>query len=296
MAQTWQVIRGGTTYTVSGGTYSYLVAAMGIGAPPKRNISVRGPQQHGHTITDFRYDARQIRLVYHFDKASLALADTNRDSIYNIWKGIEGEPVKLRVTRDDERVYTIDCECTGVIDMDNDLQNRIGTSQRFVVTLEAGDPFWYNHEASAESFQASGSGLLIPLAIPLVMTGVVITESRAIVYNGSWRSYPIVTIVGSIESPVIANLTTGEKLDFTGVTIADGDSRIIDLRYGYKTVKDASGANKLADLTTDSNLATWHLAPSGEALDGINSIQITGSGGNANTRAILQWNERYIGI
>jgi len=296
MAQTWQVIRGGTTYTVSGGTYSYAVAAQGIGAPPKRNISQRGPFQHGHTITDFRYDARQIRLIYHFDKASLALADTNRDSIYSIWKGIEGEPVKFRVTRDDGKVFTIDAEVTGVLDMNHDLQDRIGTSQRFVVTLECGDPFFYNHVAAASSFEVSGSGLQIPLAIPWEATGANVNDTRAIAYEGSWRVYPIITITGPITNPVITNLTTNEKLDFTGVTIADGNSYIVDLRYGYKTVKNLAGDNKIADLTSDSDLATWHFAPSGEVVDGINSIQATGSDANSSTRISLQWNERYIGI
>lgn len=457
MAYTVQVIRGATTYTVTGGTYSNLVAMQGIGAPTKRNIAIRGPFQHGQTITDFRYDARQITLVFHAYKATLSAADTNRDSLYDIWKGVSGTPVKLKVTRDDSTALQIDGEVTGVVDMDNDLQNRIGTSQRFAVRLECGDPFFYNPTQSSTSFtsadnvswelalgtitsgeveeavttptqgQSVDNAVLVangsPWAIffqtnvttlppasseyPFNMndsgdttsvfgflsstlnrittntgnisgafaTGLInyfITSdgsdatlyrestsigsvgatkgidgsqsntvwraenssvsspwtpelpyaaiynielsasqrsalisavsdggyaaSKTIAYAGSWRAYPVVTIEGPITDPVLTNTSTGDKLDFTGTTISSGDTYTIDCRYGFKTVKDAAGTNKIADLSSDSDLATFHLAPDPEVSSGNNALTLTGTGTDANTEVTVAYNERHVGL
>lgn len=166
MAQTWQVIRGSTTYTVSGGTYSWRVSAIGVGAPPKRNLSIRGPFQDGATPTGFRYDPRVLSLVFYSDAASLSLADARRDDIYNIWKGIEGQSVKVRVTRDDGSVRQIDGEVVGVLDMPDEIGDRLGTGQRFAVQLECHNPFWYNPTQTTATLTAltntwqTGGGLI----------------------------------------------------------------------------------------------------------------------------------------
>ena len=91
MAQTWSVIRGDTETQISGGTLSYRVSVTNVGAPPKRNLSTRGPFQHGESFYGFRYDKRIISLVFFADAASLSLADAQRDDIYNLWRGVEGE-------------------------------------------------------------------------------------------------------------------------------------------------------------------------------------------------------------
>ena len=80
------------------------------------------------------------------------------------------------------------------------------------------------------------------------------------------------------------------------VTIAPGDSYVIDCRYGHKTVTDAAGANKLADLTTDSDLATFHLAAGRESPGGINVISITADSISNATRVHMLYHPRYVGI
>jgi hypothetical protein len=124
----------------------------------------------------------------------------------------------------------------------------------------------------------------------------IFSASKTIVYGGSWRAYPVVTIVGPITDPVLTNATTGQKLDFTGITIASENTYIIDCRYGYKTVKNAAGVNKLADLTSDSDLAEFHIAPSGEVNAGNNAFTLTGTLTDANTQVTIAYNERFIGI
>ena len=237
MAQTWYVIRGDTQTQISGGTLSYRVSASNIGAPPKRNISVRGPFQQGETFYSFRYEKRIISLVFHAVASSLALADARRDDIYNLWKGIEGETVTLKVVRDDGAVRLIDGEVVNMIDFPESIYERFGATQSFAVQLECHNPFWRKQEATKNTLTINGS--------------------TSINYGGQFPTEPIIQIVGPITNPVLTQDFTGKKIDFTGTTINAGESYLIDTRYGYKTVLNQNANNVIANLTNDSDLADF---------------------------------------
>jgi hypothetical protein len=116
-------------------------------------------------------------------------------------------------------------------------------------------------------------------------------------YDGDVASFPsIIRITGPITNPVITNQSTGEKLDFTGTTIAGGDYYDIDLRYGLKTIVDASGNDVFSDLTSDSDHATWHIAADDEVTDGINTVRVQGSSITASTKIEINYLNRYGGI
>jgi hypothetical protein len=116
--------------------------------------------------------------------------------------------------------------------------------------------------------------------------------SQQVDYKGDADAYPIIRIYGPITNFVIAHAVKGGmKLDLTGTTIGAGDWFEFDLRYGVKTVKDSSGANKIDKLTSDSNLATWRLL-AGFA----NTITASGSGITTTTAVQLTWKNAYSGI
>lgn len=119
--------------------------------------------------------------------------------------------------------------------------------------------------------------------------------SKTITYTGSFRAFPVITILGPITDPVLTNVSTGEDLDFTGITIAGGDSYTIDCRFGYKTVKNAAGTNKIADLSSGSDLATFHLGADPEVSDGANAFTLTGTGTDSNTQVTVAYYERFVG-
>lgn len=119
--------------------------------------------------------------------------------------------------------------------------------------------------------------------------------SKTITYGGSFLTYPVVTITGPITDPILTNVSTGEDLDFTGITIASGDTYTIDCRFGYKTVKNAAGTNKIADLTAASDLVSFHLGADPEVSGGANAFTLTGTGTDANTEVTITYNERFVG-
>jgi hypothetical protein len=249
MAQTWYVIRGDTETQISGGTLSYRVSASNIGAPPKRNISVRGPFQQGETFYSFRYEKRIMTLAFHAVTSSLALADARRDDIYNLWKGIEGETVTLKVVRDDGAVRLIDGEVVNMIDFPESIYERFGPTQSFAVQLECHNPFW-RKETTA-------------------VTSLTVNDTTIIPYAGQFPAEPIINIIGPITNPVVTQVYTGKKLDFTGTTIGANNNYQIDTRYGYKTVLDGSAVNQIAKLTNDSDLADFNINDFRSRVDGI---------------------------
>jgi hypothetical protein len=237
MAQAWSIIRWDSEIKISGGTISYRISSSNIGAPLKRNLSTSGPFQDGEFFVGFRYDSRLITLVFFADAASLALADAMRDDIYELWRGIEGQTVTLKVTRDDGSVRLIDGEVVNVVDFPDAVGERYGASQRFAVQLECHDPFWRGQS--------------------LVVKNITVNGTSTLTYDGQYPTEPIINIVGPIANPVLTQVATGKKIDFTGTTIAAGDNYQIDTRYGYKTVLDDTSTNRIANLTSDSDLADF---------------------------------------
>jgi hypothetical protein len=124
-----------------------------------------------------------------------------------------------------------------------------------------------------------------------ILSGIV--GAQTIAYAGTFPEYPIITVEGPITDPVITNETTGEVLDFTGITIAAGTVYTIDLRYGYKTVVNQAGTNKIADLTAASDLATWHLEIAPIASGGNNIITASGTATTGDTVITLTYYKRY---
>jgi hypothetical protein len=117
-----------------------------------------------------------------------------------------------------------------------------------------------------------------------------------IAYLGTWLTYPTIIITGPLNDAVITNQETGEKIQFD-YHIPAGRIVTIDLAYGVKTITDDLGTNLIGVLSSDSDLATFHIAPDPEVAGGLNHIAITGTGESIGTTQIeIQFYTRYIGI
>jgi hypothetical protein len=118
----------------------------------------------------------------------------------------------------------------------------------------------------------------------------------SIAYRGDWKEYPVIRVRGPISDPVIANAATGETLDFTGFTIGSTDYYDIDTRYGRKTVVNSGGDNKIAQLSADSDLDTFHLAADPETAGGVNVLTLAGTATSGSTLLTISYYNRYTGF
>jgi hypothetical protein len=294
MTTTIDVITDGSTTSLTDEDPFFVESIEGVGAAPGHLIENRGPQQHGSTVEGYRLDPREIELVVGF-LSSDGLSDPVRDTLLALFK-FRTSSAALRITRDDGTIRQIDWHLRL-----GPLLGRTGRDldvQRAAVVLRCADPRWYDPEGVGVNFGLGGGGdaMDVPLAVPMEVGASALDQTTVIAYAGDAAEYPIITIDGPITNCVITHLGTGDELDFTGVTIGVGESRVIDLRYGHKTLVDETGAISLGDLTDESDIATFHLGPDPEVPGGNNAIQVTGTGVTAATAVSLVYYNRYTGV
>lgn len=293
----WQAIVGGMTYNLSDRNPFDVVSITGVGIAPTRRLTQRGPLQHGETDIGFRLDPRNVNLVLAVKGVDRAATDYARQQLAYIFGARQSEAVQLRCTRDDGSVRQLDCRAVGMVDTAITEEDRIWDFQRVGVQLMASDPNWYDPQTNLPSVLRNSGAWTVPLEVPLDIGATTEIDSpEAIYYSGTFDEYPLLYLYGAMQDPVIENETTGDVLDLTGATIADGDWYEIDLRYGYKTAVDNDGVNKIAELTAASDLATFRLASILETGDGVNIVRFTASGAGVNTRFVVQYRNRFVSL
>lgn len=296
MTTTLEAIAQGVAYNLSNREHYIHLQNSDFGMSPVLRNKEQGPSQHGQTDVGFRLRPRTVSLVL------MLLADDEdeyferRDELLQIFAPRE-DPIQLRLTYGSTgKVRQLDAHFKD--DLGFPTSSRSGYIHKVGVALEADDPTWYDPTLVSVPFSLGGGGdaFNVPVAIPLQVGASTLDVTTTVTYDGTWRTSPVVTIVGPITGPIIENTTTGETLDFTGTTISAGQSYTIDTRYGHKTVVDQSGANRIANLTNDSDLATFHLASRTEVSGGLNTIRVRGTGVTVATTAYIQYHTRYLGL
>ncbi len=289
-----QVVRSGTAYSISDSTVSWIEAIEGLDNAPQHRIRERGPQQHGSTDKGYRLDERMIALALGINGASLSALDTLRQTLQGYFRPGTWA-TSLKFTLGGGAIRYIDgygTTLTGAA-----FAQGMGFKQSIGVRFECADPTFYDPvEYSWQSAIGTSwaGGLVIPLTVPvsLALTGYTST----ITYAGTWIAYPRMRLYGPIADWKIYNNSTSEKLDGASDTISNGSWYDFDCRYGYKTVTDNGGISQISKLSTDSDMATFHIATDPEVPGGVNSISVYGTGVGAATQLIIYYYVRYIGI
>jgi len=117
-------------------------------------------------------------------------------------------------------------------------------------------------------------------------------ETIGIIYWGTAPAKPTISITGPATNPSINNTTLGVQLNLT-YTVVAGETVTIDTQN--LTVTNNAAVNLLPFLSGD--LATFALEPEPQAPGRVNSVTVSFSNGvGGQSRAVLQWQNRYIGI
>jgi len=274
--------------SISDGVLCYVRDHEGTGMQPRHDITQRGPQEHGETYIDYRLDPRQIDLLLMMagDNAARSLA---RRTVLGLFHPDYATTMRFYTTngvrdidvqfRDDARAPT---------------NERDPQLERLRLKLIARKPFYDPTGLTVPFAQISGGGaFLVPTTVPTTFGGSTLNQTQAIDTTGDptfWRAEPIVVIAGPITDPIITNQLTGDKLDFTGTTIAGGTTYTIDTRYNKKTIVDQNGTNQISKLAAGSSIATFDLRR------GSNSILVVGTSTSAATLISFFFNGLYVAI
>lgn len=260
-----------------------LTAYDGWGMPPLQRFARRGAQQHGDSDAGYLLEPRFGNLVFRMRETTMAGMYGLRKRLLELFSPLNSP--KLRFTLPDGRVRQFDV--VYVSDLSLPWSAGDWAAQKFVVTLKANDPTCYDPTAVSATKAINFGGPTFSAS-----------------YYGSFDAFPVIRFTGGgtggLKDVVMTHVASGDKLDFTGLTIAPGDWVEVDCRWGYKTVIDQAGASKIDKLTTDSDLNYFRLhAPlNGEtSLD--NTISVSGAVGGVGVylgTALVTYYNRYLGI
>lgn len=291
-----QLWRAGLSVDISDYVTYSVFEFRGFGMSPLHRLTERGPYQHGASDRGYRLDPRPVYIVVNaYGRSFDDMYDVRRNLMWFLKPGLD--PVQIRYLMGtsylDGSPLTRALDCHVVRGMDGASADKLGYRQRDVIELVANDPTWYDPVATVTevSLYGGGSGIVIPMVFPTTMAGgsgsasfnVSLTEQNA------WDSYPTITAKGPLTALKITNTATGDVIEFTG-SIGSPNTWTIDLRYGYKTVKDETGANQIGSLTAASSLATFRFVP------GDNPILVTATSTGSTSLVQFSFNKRFIGI
>ncbi len=282
----------GTVVSLAGPIY--VKAHQGLGMVKPVRSTQKGPYQHGRTLTNATLNERVVTL-------KLAVEETTEIALWTQARALVAllnqltTPLYLDVTGPDGTIKRLDVYYQDGLTLPREADDLYGDWPD-VIQLVADNPIAYGIESVVASWAivGGGTGWTIPWVFPWTIGESDIDSTLAITYPGSWPAFPIIRLTGPMEDPVVTNVTTGEVLSFNGTHFAAAEWVEIDCRYGYKTVTDDDGDNRLGTLTAASDLATFHLAPADEAVGGINDINVACAGAAAGTQAVLTYYPRYL--
>lgn len=306
-------------YTFDDRDRLFLYSFSGWGMPGIEYITQQGPFEHGQTVLDYRLQPRTIQLIHrrlgncrndYWSNRSLLInalrpnrqfANTfnpgrlrkilSDGSVRDLYVLIEQGPVFAPRSTYAWDEYSFQ-ETLRFIAHDPIIFNPV--IQSAIWTLESlenlifYEPVNWENRLVFEGDDLNSGGIWFGEAS--------IGETLDVTYTGTWLAYPIIYITGPVDSPQINNNTTDEKIELD-YDVSVGETVTINLEYGQKTVTNNASVNLIGTVTTDSDLATFHIAPDPEAPNGVNQLLVTGNDAViGQTEIRIEWYTRYIGI
>lgn len=246
--------------------------------PPVMMSDETVPGQDGTRFRQVRYDARQVVVPVVLLEESRA---DYRAAIRTLVRRLDpkrGEGI-LRSTWAGQ-TRELACRYLDGMGFDERFLN-IGTPS---LLFRAFDPFWTDGSDTAVAVGAT-SASFFPF-FPLRLSGSEVYADTTVDNDGDVEAWPLWTVTGPGNDPILRNLTTGKSIDLTGLSLAAGETVEIDTRPGIKTVRDGAGANLYGSMTTASSL--FPLA------EGSNSLRLEMSASTTDTSFSLRYRRRWL--
>ncbi len=271
--------RGHVFNTVASGIQ--LTKISGLDSADIRDSRILKPGAHGETTYDAFFSGRTISFNGYFwsmDENIVPLEETIKDIF-----ALSSDEEALDFQRAGQVARTVFARAIEPLR----IMEEIGTpcQREFFGVFRAGDPREYSQaEHSTNVFLPTAAGgfsfpLSFPLAFGTVSTGGIATINNA----GNIETYPVITIYGPVDTPILENYTAGKLLKFN-LSVAAGDYLVIDFKA--KTVKLNGTASRMTALA--SGWSWWNLAP------GNNEFHYRASTYEAASYARVTWRDAWM--
>lgn len=291
----------GETYDLSDWDKTFLLSSSGHGMAPINYRTSKGPFQSGETPLDFVLTPRIVQYIHRISTCNREQYWIERARIQNLLRPnrqLSGTFTTgvLRTVRKDGTMRDLSVFVQDGPTFPHSSEQWDEWGSTHTIRFIAYDPVYFDPTINSEVFSlASLTNLVFPIEFPITFGSSSIDDTQSVTYSGTWLSYPIIYITGPVGSPTIYNTTTGEMVGLT-YDVPAGRVVTINLNYGQKTVLDDTGTNLIGALNTDSDFATFHIAPDPEATGGVNAIRVTGTQATGQTSIAVQYYTRFIGV
>lgn len=276
-------LRGVTVGTIAPGVTWYLKdapALFGIDSPRTNDAPVPagwGDLAYGHDLPS----ARNIEFVAWSNQTTETAALTALEAFQAAW-GQTDETLPLTIAGPSRTWIVYGRPRRSVPNLTDSLSGIIEVACSF----RALDPRLYDATLTSTTVDLGTDlgGLEFPFAFPASF-GTTTPGTATLTNTGNAPTYLTITIDPASENvtnPIIVNQTTGERLEFDGLTIPTG--KHLDVDFGARTVTlhDPFTAGGVVDVASsiDRTVSTWWTG-TGILPVGANVITTTGSGNGA---------------
>lgn len=175
---------------------------------------------------------------------------------------------------------------TNLIDLDMPITQDLFKSP-FQVELLATDVTIYDDTSggalTANLAKLVSGGYTYPVVYPVIYSGG--GSPTTITNSGTTEVFPIITLTGVMNNPVLTNSTVGGVFSLTGLITGAGDVVVIDMRQRIVTLNGSSIFALVGPLSS-----WWYLKP------GANSVTLTTPNSGDTVTGIVSWRAGYQGI
>lgn len=270
-----------------------------LGAPPTTFQTRRGYKQHGATEVEYRIEER--RLSFQLWHAAQVDRDAYWDMRYRLHEFLRpnrGGALQVTILMPDDSRRAIICRADPGLQFPPEGAERNHWSVEEELGFIAFDPFWF--DATGTSLVLSSTTdmhLVFPITFPIQFGASGLQfGTGTLTYDGTWETFPTITLTGPYNSAVIEHLTL-DIIIYLAVGIGVGEQRIITLTPGAQSIVDANGVSRFSDLGPGTNLVDFRLVPAPEVLNGEQQIQISLNGGVAGqSGAQIEYRSRFFAL
>mgnify|MGYP000909050895 CR=1 FL=1 len=159
----------------------------------------------------------------------------------------------------------------------------------YQVQLRAADPRRYSQAVQSVSVSPPtvSGGMPLPITFPIPFGSGAAGGTATATNGGTVETWPTITVQGPIIGPVVGNTTRGEYLYFDGLSLAAGQTLVIETRQDARAAT-VDGANALGALR-------WAASRFPALSRGLNQMQLYGAGGyGVGTQMTVAWRDAYL--
>lgn len=265
-------------------------AVKGRFAPPPRFEEEGAPEQAGMRLRAARHGVREFVLPIHVTAATEAgLRSTLRTLTWAMDPTRGNGRIRVTSPLNDQREIT--CRVAAGLELDEiqgvtSLGLDFLTDQLATVVFRAHDPYWYATTDTTSNYPFTGTSETFFPFFPLVLSASEGFADDVITNPGDLEAWPVWRITGPVSDVTVLNVTTGESLTVTVVSLGGAEVLTIDTRPASKTVTKQDGSNQFSKLTTTSVM--WSLRR------GANAIRVELGGAAAGSTVQLSYRPRYL--